>query len=51
MLIHFQDNLSCIILEPGFITDCILLYINKDKIIADYINRTKIIADYIIVYQ
>jgi hypothetical protein len=27
------------------IADCILLYINKDKIIADYINRTKIIAD------
>ena len=27
------------------IADCILLYINKDQIIADYINRTKIIAD------
>ena len=27
------------------IADCILLYINKDQIIADHINRTKIIAE------
>ena len=30
------------------IADCILLYVNKDKIIADYINRTKIITDCIL---
>jgi uncharacterized cysteine cluster protein YcgN (CxxCxxCC family) len=32
------------------IADCILLYINKDQIIADYINRTKIIDDCISLY-
>ena len=35
--------MSCI--RTRIIADCILLYINKDQIIADYINRTKIIAD------